>query len=143
MSSSARYERIMKRRFITSDDIQLAASRGESMLALPENCTVTEEAREIALKLSVRLDASGKVSPAVATEPPARASRPTIAGGQKDTLPSMAVGPKPAVLIDGTSVRVSEAIAAVMKEMNLDLSVVTILPVVTRRVYMGLSSEGK
>lgn len=133
----------MKRRFITTDDIQLAASRGESVLVLPVNCTVTEEAREIALKLSVRLDASGKCPSAAAIEPAAPVPRSTIAVGKAAAQQSTAVGPRPAVVTDGTSVRVSEAIAAVLREMNLGLGAAAILPVVTRRVYAGLSSGRK
>ncbi len=151
MSSSARYERIMKRRFITSDDIRAAASRGESALALPENSTVTEEARELALKLSIRLGDGGPGKPAPA--PTARAAQavgresPGPISGLLDgaRLQPAAPGSGPALgagsLSGDAGARISEAIAAVLQEMNLGSRAAAILPVVTRRVYAGLAGK--
>lgn len=123
MSSSARYERIMKRRFITSDDIRAAASRGESALALPENSTVTEEARELALKLSIRLGDGGPGKPPAPTARAAQAvgreSPGPISGLLDGARPQPAApGSGPALgagsLSGDAGARISEAIAAVL-----------------------------
>lgn len=154
MSSSTRYERIMKRRFITSDDIRVAVSRGESALAIPENTTVTEEARELALKLSIRLGDGGIGKPA-APAPAARAAqdaaqadlRPissVLDGVQaKPAAPGAGSSPSMGALSDDAGTQISEAIIAVLKEMNLGPRAATVLPVVTRRVYAGLTAGRK
>ena len=151
MSSSARYDRIMKRRFITSDDIRAAASRRESALALPENSTVTEEARELALKLSIRLGDGGSGNLA-APAPAARAAQAAVPANPGPIASVLdGVRPKPAApgsgptrntgsLSDDAGARISDAIVAVLKEMNLEQRAAAILPVVTRRVYAGLSA---
>lgn len=154
MSSSARYDRILKRRFITSDDIRVAASRGESTLALPENSTVTEEARELALKLSVRLG-DGGTGKRPANAPVAHVAQ-SVAPAKQAPISSVLDGvlPKPAEpgvepsrsmasLSDDAGAKISEAISAVLKEMNLGQRTAAVLPVVTRRVYAGLSAGRK
>lgn len=151
MSSSARYERIMKRRFITSDDIRAAASRGESVLALPENSTVTEEARELALKLSIRLGEggpgrsasapTGRAAPAVGRENPGPISGLIDGARPKPGAPGSGSAPGMDSLSGDAGARISEAIVAVLQEMNLGPRAAAVLPVVTRRVYAGLAGK--
>jgi hypothetical protein len=124
-----RFDSILKRRFITSDDVRHAAARGDGSLAVPENCTVTDEARELALKHSLNLQ---EQVGALAGTPETSANN----------LPKTAEGspPVPSTLPDDLAARVAHAVDAVFQELNLGDRASTLLPIVTRRVLAGLNS---
>ena len=69
---SSRFDRSMSRQFVTSDEVRSAASRSESHIAIPQNCTVTDEARELALKFSIRFGDAGTAKRAAVADSPAQ-----------------------------------------------------------------------
>lgn len=123
---SSRLDRILPRRFVTSDDIRAAASRNEGHVTLPQNCTVTDEARELALKLSIRLDGPGMAKRAVAATPPAARAN--------DVAPASAR----AVAPEDANRRVVEAVTQVLEGLNLGERKAALLPMIVRRVLAGL-----
>ncbi len=127
---SSRLDRILPRRFVTSDDIRSAASRNEGHVTLPQNCTVTDEARELALKLSIRLDGPGTAKQAVAAE--SSAERPKNA-----SAPAVARTASP----EDTNRRVVEAVTQVLEGLNLGERKAVLLPMIVRRVLAGLAAN--
>lgn len=123
---SSRIEPILKRHFITSDDVRLAVEQGEGVLIVHENCTVTAEARELALKHSLRLE-----------EPANPARRPPAT----QTTPAADVAvPPPRASTDDLAARVAHAVAAVFQELNLGDRAADMRTIVTRRVLASLTS---
>lgn len=119
---SSRYDRTAQRHFITSDDVRAASLRGETAIAVRDNSTVTDEAREIAMKLGLRLDAPGQARPA-----------PPVA--RTGTAPPTVV----ASATEDTARRVADAIAAVLAELKLGARAEQLAPMLTRRVFAGLA----
>lgn len=124
---SSRYDRMAPRHFITSDDIRAASMRSEACIHVSDNSTVTDEARELAMKLGLRLDVPGQArpSPAAARSGPAQPA----AGAAMQALP------------EDTGRRVADAIAAVLGELKLGERAATLVPVLTRRVFAGLAKD--
>jgi hypothetical protein len=122
MTMSSRYDRIAPRTFITGDDLRAVQARGENRLEVRENSTVTDEARELAMKFGIRLDA-----PAVAGATGSPTSmRPTISTRPED------MGRK-----------IADAIAEVLSELDLGVRAAALTPVVTRRVFAGLAKAAE
>lgn len=121
----SRIDPILKRQFITSDDVRLAIERGDGVLTVHENCTVTAEARELAVKHSLRLEESANV--------PAQATARSTASAADGAVPS------PRASSDDLAARVSHAVAAVFQELNLGDRAAALRPIVTRRVLAGLT----
>jgi len=120
-------DRRSQRQFITSDDVRSAASRNESQITIPQNCTVTDEARELALKFSIRLDDGARTQRAPASRPEEKRS---------STSPSpAAVHP---TLPDDTNRRVVEAVTQVLDGLNVGDRKAVLLPTIVRRVFAGL-----
>lgn len=129
---NSRYDRVAQRHFITSDDIRAASLRGESALAVRDNITVTDEAREIATKLGIQLAMPSRLGPA--TVAPAR-SVASVAGANGGA--PVQVPPKDTVR------RVADAIAAVLDELKLGDRAAALAPVLTRRVLAGFSTAAE
>lgn len=119
---SSRYDRIASRKFITSDDLRAAQARGADRLEVQENYTVTDEARELAMKFGIRLDA-----PAAARAPATPSSTPAT------------VKVPPGDMGD----RVADAIVAVLSELGLGVRAAALTPVLTRRVFAGLAKAAE
>lgn len=123
------YDRRAMRQFITGDDIRYAASRNEREIKIPQNSTVTDEARELALKFAIRLD-DGATQRAPADN--TRASRPSVPpapGGTQSTLP------------DDTNRKIVEAVTAVLEGLDLGDRKAVLLPTIVRRVFAGLEAN--
>lgn len=127
---SSRVDGGVPRHFITSDDVRSAASRNQSHMTLPQNCTVTDEARELALKFSIRLDDAGAVKRSPAEGPPAQ--RPNGAA-------AVAAGRQTSA--DDTSGRVVEAVTQVLEELKLGERKAALLPIIVRQVIAGLTAN--
>ncbi|NGX95380.1 MAG: hypothetical protein G4V63_09175, partial [Candidatus Afipia apatlaquensis] len=81
------YDKRAPRQFITGDDIRQAASRNEREVKISQNSTVTDEARELAMRLAIRLDdGTAKRSVSLASSAP-RASGPSALSAAQPTLP--------------------------------------------------------
>lgn len=120
----SRTEPILKRQFITSDDVRLAVERGDGVLTVHENCTVTAEARELALKHSLRLEEPANV--------PMRTTSTSTA------LPADVAVPAPRASSDDLAAGVEYAVAVVFQELNLGDRAGALRPIVTRRVLASL-----
>lgn len=120
----------LSRQFITSEDVRSVVSRGESHLPIPNNCTVTDEARELALKLSVRLGDVGlpKSTQSAGSSPPRVPPSPNSAADQ----PSWP---------EDTNRRITEAASTVLKDLGLMELKATLLPIIVRRVFAGLAAN--
>lgn len=127
---SGRDDMRQPRQFVTSDDVRSAAARNESHIVLPQNCTVTDEARELALKFSIRLDDAGAARPGPVAASPA--PRP------KDAPPPAADQP---TLPEDTNRRVVEAVTQVLDGLNLGERKAALLPTIVRRVFAGLAAN--
>lgn len=132
---SSKYDRAAQRHFITSDDVRAASLRGETAITVCENSTVTDEARELAMKLGLLLDVSGQARPPLSAArtgatPPATAARAT-AGAAMPALP------------EDAGRRVADAIAAVLDELKLGGRAAQLAPVLTRRVFASLDRAAK
>jgi hypothetical protein len=128
---SSRVEKIMLRKFITSDDVRAAAARNESHLTLPQTCTVTDEARELALKLSIRLGEAGAAKPAApAASAPVQPRKDAPApDAVQQTWP------------EDTNRRVVEAVSQVLEGLDLGERKAILLPTIIRRVFAGLAAN--
>jgi hypothetical protein len=146
---SSRYDRIAPRYFVTSDDIRSAHERGDAQFAIRDNCTVTDEARELAMKLGVRLDAPGAAgaqaakaalhaSSSVSSGAPASAAVPA-----SPRTATAAAAPAMRTLPEDTARRVADAIAAVLAELQLGARAASLAPVLTRRVFAGLARNAQ
>lgn len=126
----SRLEPILQRRFITSDDVRAAAARGDGSLVVQENCTVTDEARELALKHSLRLveERASVVTraPVTSTAPPSRPAENPV--------------PAHPALPEDLAARVAQAVAAVLQELQLGDRAASLQPIVVRRVFAGLNA---
>ena len=107
-------ESIAKRHFVTAEDVRSAHSQGVCDMRVPAMSTVTEEARELAMKLSVSLS--------------------TQAEAQESVLPL-------AIASNDLGTRVADAIAAVVDEMQLGDRAAALVPILTRRVFARLASS--
>lgn len=128
---NSRYDRIASRNFVTSEDIRAAQARGDGHLAVRENSTVTDEARELAMKLGIRLDIPGASAPSSRAAQPAQAPQAAPAAPAMGTLP------------EDTGRRVADAIAAVLAELNLGARAAALAPILTRRVFAGLAKAAE
>lgn len=127
---TSRYDRIAPRNFITSEDVFAAQSRGEAQVAVRENSTVTDEAREVAMKLGIRLELPGMA-----------ASISTSA--KKVTTASTAVSATAKPPLEDADRKVADAIAAVLAELDLGERAATLAPILTRRVFAGLAKAAE
>ena len=133
MTMSSKYDRGAVRHFITSDDVHAASLRGETNIAVRDNSTVTDEARELAMKLGLHIDVPGQAR----TAPLASAmSRPTTGAGAN-------AGAAMPALPEDTGRRVADAIAAVLGELKLGERAPQLAPVLTRRVFAGLTKAAE
>lgn len=123
---SSRYDRIAPRNFITREDILAAQSRGDAQVVVRENSTVTDEAREVAMKLGIRLDLPG-----------ALASNSSSA--KRVTTATTAVSATAKPPLEDADRKVADAIAAVLAELDLGERAATLAPILTRRVFAGLA----
>lgn len=132
---NSRYDRATLRHFITSDDIRTASLRGDTVIAVRDNYTVTDEGRELALKLGLSLDMPGQ----------AHVAAPTASDGQSGmALRQSTVAPAALkTLPDDTACRVAEAISAVLGELKLEECAASIAPVLTRRVFASLAKAAE
>jgi len=127
---SSRFDRSMSRQFVTSDEVRSAASRSESHIAIPQNCTVTDEARELALKFSIRLgDAGTAKRAAVADSPAQRLNNTPAPDAAQQTWP------------EDTNRRIVEAVTQVLEGLNLGERKAALLPTIVRRVFAGLAAN--
>lgn len=141
---TSRFDRIAQRDFVTSDDIRAVSLRGETALAPRENSTVTDEARELAMKLGVRLDVPGHAPAAQATSSPAtRPSSPGPSASQDSVSARAPASVAMQTLSEDTGRRVAEAIAAVLSELKLGERAAAIAPVLTRRVIADLAKSAE
>lgn len=127
---SSRADSILPRQFITSDDVRSAASRSESQMTIPQHCTVTDEARELALKLSIRLEEAGVGRRAPAANSPAQHPNNTPAPAAAQPTRS-----------DDMNRRVVEAVTQVLEGLNLGERRAALLPTIVRRVFAGLAAN--
>ncbi len=136
---SSRAERILSRQFITASDVSSAMLRDESSISIPENCTVTDEARELAQKHSVRFEGVGVQSRAPVAERPSQ----SIARVTTPPPPPSAVQPPALKTVpEGLNRRVVEAASEVFKDLRLgDHKAAALLPTVIRRVFAELSAD--
>jgi hypothetical protein len=128
---SSRLEKIALRQFITSDDVRAAATRNESHLALPQNCTVTDEARELALKLSIRL------GEAAAAKPPAPVASAPVQPRKDASAPEAFQQ----TWSEDTNRRVVAAVSQVLEGLDLGERKAILLPTIIRRVFAGLAAS--
>lgn len=127
-----RLEALPTRHFVTAEDIRATNSQGGCVLRLPHNCTVTDDARELALKLSVRLEASEPVS-AVASQGTSPAPSAPAAASMSEISSSL--------LSDTLGAQIAEAIAAVIAEMQLGQCATALVPILIRRAYARLAKQ--
>ncbi|MEZ5646229.1 MAG: hypothetical protein R3E94_12500 [Burkholderiaceae bacterium] len=107
-----------KRHFITSEDVRQAAANGLHAITLDGLCTVTDEARELAYSLGMRVENAKPACPAA------------TASSATPTKPAPASADKPCI---------ANAIAAVVAELP-DLSRdAGLIAEVTRRVMAALA----
>jgi hypothetical protein len=120
-----------QRRFITSDDVRAAVARNENHIALPQNCTVTDEARELALKFAIRLDDAGTAKSAapVASAPAQPRNDAPAPDAVQQTWP------------EDTNRRVVEAVTQVLEGLDLGERKAVLLPTIIRRVFAGLAAS--
>lgn len=123
------YDKRAPRQFITGDDIRQAASRNEREVKISQNSTVTDEARELAMRLAIRLDdGTAKRSVSLASSAP-RASGPSALSAAQPTLP------------DDTNKLIVEAVTAVLDGLDLGDRKAALLPTIVRRVFAGLEAN--
>ena len=133
---SSRYDQSSLRRFVTSEEILAPSLRGDTTLVVRDNSTVTDEARELAMKLGMYLEDSSQI-------------RATAASAQVSVTPERAAGSSKVPLSDmrtlpeDTARRVADAIAAVLSELKLSGCASSIAPVITRRVFAGLAKAAE
>jgi hypothetical protein len=120
-----------QRRFITSDDVRAAVARNENHITLPQNCTVTDEARELALKFAIRLDDANAARPAapVASAPAQPRNDAPAPDAVQQTWP------------EDTNRRVVEAVSQVLEGLDLGERKAVLLPTIIRRVFAGLAAN--
>lgn len=126
---SNRYDRRAPRQFITGDDIRYAAARNEREIEVPQNSTVTDEARELALKFAIRLDDCAMQRGLAPAAPVHRPSTPSAPRAAQPTLP------------DDTNRRIVEAVTAVLEGFDLGDRKADLLPTIVRRVFAGLQAN--
>ncbi|MCX7309003.1 MAG: hypothetical protein NTZ72_14090 [Afipia sp.] len=135
---SNRAERILSRQFITASDVSSAMLHDESSISIPENCTVTDEARELAQKHSIRFEGVGVQSRAPVAERPTQ----SIVRVTPPPPPSAAQPPALKTLPEGLNRRVVEAASEVFKDLRLgDRKAAALLPTVIRRVFAEFSTD--
>lgn len=134
---TSRYDRIAPRHFITAEDIRGAQTRGEAQLAVRDNSTITDEARELAMKFGIRLDVPGAPARTPSAAPAAAPSRPPI------PAPASSPAVQAKTQSEDSGLRVADAIAAVLAELNLGARAASLAPVLTRRVYAGLAKAAE
>lgn len=89
---------VRRREVITRTDIDALAARSQPAITIGEYCTITDEARELALKLGISVQYGNALTKAAAVpSPPASPSRPPASAGSG----------------------VSDAIAAVLRDMKV------------------------
>ncbi|THD63403.1 MAG: hypothetical protein E7813_18435 [Bradyrhizobium sp.] len=99
-------------------------------MTIPQNCTVTDEARELALKFSIRLENAGAAKQApVANSPAQRPNNALAPAADQQTWP------------EDTNRRVVEAVTQVLEELNLVERKAALLPTIIRRVFAGLAAN--
>lgn len=125
---TSRYDRIAPRHFITAGDIRTAQVRGDAQLSVHENSTITDEARELAMKLGIRLHLP---------DAPAASPVPSLKPAPASTASVMKTPP------EDTGSKVADAISAVLAELNLGARAATLAPVLTRRVFAGLAKSAE
>ncbi len=134
---SSRFDQVARRHFITTDDIRTASLRGDAALAVPDNSTVTDEARELAMRLGLRLDVPGQMRPA------APAPRTTTSAVSASAVAGAPAGAAMKTLPEDTSHRVADAIASVLGDLKLGERAAQLAPVLTRRVFAGLAKAAE
>jgi hypothetical protein len=123
------YDRRALRQFITGDDVRYAASRNEREIRVPQNSTVTDEARELALKFAIRLDDGATPSA------PAHNSRAPGPSGAPAAGLAQQISP------DDTNRRIVEAVTVVLDGLDLGDRKAVLLPTIVRRVFAGLQAN--